>query len=366
MPDPLQHAMINTAPGDEYADDTRLFQGIPGIGRAPNGRLWATWYAGGAGEGPENYVVLVTSADDGRTWSAARLVIDPEGDVRAFDPCLWRDPEGRLWLFWAQSISWFDGRGGVWGITTENPDQESPEWSAPRRLCHGVMMNKPTVLSSGEWLLPAALWHRNRESYPDLDGVRRSNVVQSADEGASFELLGGAVTPEDDRAWDEHMTVERRDGSLWMLVRTKYGIGESFSSDRGETWTQVEPSSLAHPSSRFFIRRLQSGNLLLIKHGPVASVTPARSHLTAYLSEDDGASWRGGLLIDERDGVSYPDGVQSPDGTIYIIYDYSRTEAREILMASFTEQHVMGDGDPDGLRLRVLVNKATGQAPATE
>jgi hypothetical protein len=71
-------------------------------------------------------------------------------------------------------------------------------------------------------------------------------------------------------------------------------------------------------------------------------------------------------MIDERDGVSYPDGVQSPDGTIYIIYDYSRIGAREILMASFTEQHVMGDGDPDGLRLRVLVNKATGQVPATE
>src|SRR5262245_36558023 len=60
---------INTAPGREYADDMRFFQGIPGIERAANGRLWAVWYAGGKdspGEGAGNFVVLVTSGDDGK------------------------------------------------------------------------------------------------------------------------------------------------------------------------------------------------------------------------------------------------------------------------------------------------------------
>jgi hypothetical protein len=27
-------------------------------------------------------------------------VIDPSGPVRAYDPCLWHDPRGRLCLFW--------------------------------------------------------------------------------------------------------------------------------------------------------------------------------------------------------------------------------------------------------------------------
>ena len=31
------------------------------------------------------------------------------------------------------------------------------------------------------------------------------------------------------RQFDEHMFIERRDGSLWLLARTKYGIGESVS-----------------------------------------------------------------------------------------------------------------------------------------
>jgi hypothetical protein len=70
--DALTPVRPNFSPGREYADDTRLFQGIPGLERAPNGRLWAVWYAGGPDEpteGPGNYVVIVTSKDDGKTWS---------------------------------------------------------------------------------------------------------------------------------------------------------------------------------------------------------------------------------------------------------------------------------------------------------
>ena len=93
----LAPPVINTVPDSKYGDTTRLFQGIPGIERAANGRLWALWYAGGPdepGEGPGNYVVLVTSGDDGKTWSGPRLVIDPPGPVRAYDPCLWHSPDG--------------------------------------------------------------------------------------------------------------------------------------------------------------------------------------------------------------------------------------------------------------------------------
>jgi predicted neuraminidase len=153
------------------------------------------------------------------------------------------------------------------------------------------------------------------------------------------------------------MIVERKDESLWMLVRTSYGIGESVSKDRGVTWSALVPSSIRHPSARFFIRRLGSGNLLLVKHGPINERT-GRSHLTAYVSDDDGRTWSNGLLLDEREGVSYPDGQQSQDGTIHIIYDYSRTGAREILMATFTEDDVIA-GNPSSptVTLRGVVSK---------
>jgi len=360
----LQAPAINTAPGPEYRDELRAFQGIPGIERAGNGRLWATWYSGGTREGPLNYVLLATSEDDGATWSPPLLAIDPPGDVRAFDPCLWIDPGGRLWLFWAQGYSHWDGRAGVWAIVAGNPGGARPEWSAPRRLCNGIMMNKPLVASSGEWLLPAAIWglppNVMQESYgrptPDESG---SNVVSSQDQGATWHLLGGVDVPE--RACDEHMVVERRDGSLWMLVRTKYGIGESVSTDGGSTWSAGRPSSIAHiPAARFYIRRLLSGRLLLVKHNPPNG--KSRSHLTAYLSDDDGETWYGGLVVDERDGVSYPDGVQGPDGTVYLVYDYQRKGAKQILMATFAEEDVSrGTPYSGGARMRIVVNQASGE-----
>ncbi len=360
----LQPMHVNLAPGTKYADETRRFQGIPGLERAANGRLWATWYAGGITEGPENYVLLVSSGDNGKTWSKPKLVVDPPKEVRAFDPCLWLDPDGRLWLFWAQGFSHWDGRGGVWAIVTENPGEENPTWSAPRRLCDGIMMNKPTVTSDGQWLLPAAVWQfgtlrvKDPQNEHNLGKLRGTNVICSSDHGATWSLLGQASVPK--AACDEHMIVERGDGSLWMLVRTSYGIGESVSTDGGKIWSDNVPSSIKHTTARFFIRRLNSGKLLLVKHGPIDKRT-ARSHLTAYLSDDDGKTWQGGLVLDERRGVSYPDGVQDKDGTIYIIYDFSRTGAKKILMATFSEEDVQQKKivSEQG-RLRVLVNQASG------
>ncbi|MEQ8638227.1 sialidase family protein [Gimesia maris] len=352
---------INTSPGKEYADDTRMFQGIPGLSRAANGRLWALWYAGGTGEGELNYVVLVTSGDDGKTWSGPKLVIDPPGPVRAYDPAIWHDPSGRMWVFWAQSYRWWDGRSGVWAITTDDSDQENPKWTEPRRLCNGIMMNKPTVLSNGDWLLPVAIWKQPaKESIEhrfDLPEERGGNIFISKDQGKTFQLLGQTDVPE--RTFDEHMIVERKDNSLWTLVRTRYGIGESISTDGGKTWSEGKASDIPHVNARFFIRRLKSGKLLMVRHNPADK--KSRRDLTAFLSQDDGKTWQGGLLLDERSGVSYPDGVQSDDGTIYIIYDFARTRDKKILMATFTEEDVLA-GKPvsDKARLRVLVNQATG------
>ena len=131
-----------------------------------------------------------------------------------------------------------------------------------------------------------------------------------------------------------------------MLVRTTYGIGESISKDRGKSWSPLVPSEIQNPSARFFIRRLMSGNLLLVKNGPI-NIRTSRSHLMAFISKDDGNSWSNGLLLDERSGVSYPDGQQVKDENIYIIYDYNRTKEQMILMTKFTEEDILENKDDD-------------------
>jgi hypothetical protein len=348
----LEPIKVNFKPGAKYADETRMFQGIPGLARSPSGRLWATWYGGGTKECEENYVMLVTSDDDGKTWSKVQLVLDPRPKmVRAFDPCIWLDPEGRLWLFWAQAIM-YAKNPSVWTITTDQPDEACPQWSKPRRLFDGVMLNKPTVLKNGAWLFPTALWH--------TEGSCR--VFKTTDQGRSFELLGRVNIPPRLRSSDEEIIIERNQ-DVWMLLRTREGISESLSTDGGKTWTDPVKSKIPHPVARFFIRRLDSGSLLLVKHGPMDQTT-GRSQLMAFLSRDDGRSWEGGLMLDGRDKVSYPDGVQAPDGTIYIIYDFERYEDKRILMSTFTEEDVLAQRNVSGrVRYRVLINHATGMNP---
>lgn len=377
----LQPAPVNTNPGPEYGSDMRKFQGIPTIERAKNGRLWAAWYGGGVGEDPFNYLVLVTSADDGQTWSQPVLVVDPPGFVHTWEPCLWHDPSGRLWFFYSQSFGRWDGRGGVWAITTDNSNSAHPKWTAPRRIADGDMLNKPTVLSTGEWLLPVAYWPMANDHEQvnakynlgwtpsfikrmtfDFGADRGASVVfSSRDKGKTFTRLSKAVVP--DVGHNEHMIVERKDNSLRMLVRTTYGIGESISTDRGQTWSEGRPSGIPHVVARFHIRRLISGALLLIRHDPPQRdmlIGKGRSHMKAFISDDDGQTWKGGLLLDERISVSYPDSTQAPDGRIYVIYDRERTAAREILMATVTEAEiragVLAAASPS--RLKLLINKA--------
>ena len=63
--------------------------------------------------------------------------------------------------------------------------------------------------------------------------------------------------------------------------------------------------------------------------------------MMAFISKDDGATWSKGLLLDQRINVSYPDGQQTADGTIYITYDRSRTGDQEIWLTHFTEDDIL-------------------------
>ncbi len=331
----------------KYADGLRRFQGIPSIERATNGRLWAAWYGGGKEEGPDNYIMLATSGDDGQNWSDLKIVIDPP--MRASEPGLWHDPQGRLWLMWNQYPTGLCAPNSVmWAIVTSDSGSKDPAWESPRLVARELnCFNKPIVLSDGTWLWPAGSWSKGQPSRPLL----------SRDNGSTF-LPGGAIPVPEGREFDEYNVVELRDGRLWLLNRTSLGMVESFSTDRGLTWSVAKPSRVSHATSRHFLTRLRSGNLLLVKHGAIDQRI-GRSHLMAFLSRDEGITWSSGLLLDERANVSYPDGVQAADGTICIIYDFERTGAKEILMARFAEDDV-ARGIRNSGPLRFLVNKATG------
>ncbi|MBX3741436.1 MAG: exo-alpha-sialidase [Akkermansiaceae bacterium] len=363
----LEPTEINFNPGPEYSEEQQDYAMVIGMDRTPKGRLWAAWVGGG--DSPLAYFIAATSDDDGKTWSHPRMVIRPGRTVTGLNRSVivgnfWTDPTGKLWMFYDQSLEQFDGRAGVWAITCENPDDEKPTWSAPRRIWHGMSLNKPTVLSNGDWMLPISLWDRGHikpvfgDAYPELDDQRMAHWFASSDRGKTWTRRGGVAFPKP--RFDEHMLVELKDGRLRMLARNGDGIMESYSNDKGGTWSEPVPSEIKNPSSRFFFRRLQSGNLLLVKNGPLDRKFE-RTHMTAYLSDDDGKTWKGGLVIDEREDVSYPDGFQAPDGRIYIIHDRERSKQREILFAKFTEADILAkDFVTEGSAGKIPVFKGRG------
>ncbi|MBQ1456789.1 MAG: exo-alpha-sialidase, partial [Thermoguttaceae bacterium] len=94
-----------------------------------------------------------------------------------------------------------------------------------------------------------------------------------------------------------------------------------------------------NPSARFYFTRLKSGNVLLIKNGPL-DVQTSRRDIIAYLSEDDGETFPYKLELDMRELPSYPNACQGTDGMIYAIHDYDRTGVGEEILDRFTEEDI--------------------------
>ncbi len=326
-----------------YAIDQHLWVGIPSIEVTRGGRTFLTFYSGGIKEEVGNYCLLIQS-DDGKNFSEPIAACYEEGH-RCYDPCLWIDPTGRLWFTWSRCPD-----DGLFAAICDDPDAEEIVFGEEFFIAHNVMMNKPTVLSAGEWLFPIAVWKKDiifpcPEHKEDMT-ESGTFAYQTCDGGRTFKKLGASDVK--DRSYDEHMFLELKNGVVRCFVRTNYGIGAADSYDGGIHWGADFDTGYKGPCSRFFIRRLPSGRILLVNHYEYSG----RNNLTAMLSEDEGKTFPYRLLLDERREVAYPDAVVDSEGRIHITYDRERgalktrfvdimNSAREILTACITEEDIL-------------------------
>jgi hypothetical protein len=341
----------------------RQWQGIPGIEITPNGRIFFTISAGTTSEMSLEYMTLLSYSDDyGRTHSPLQFMAPPKDGSRGFDAVPWIDPKGRLWyLFNRQNRA--TGLYDVRARISEDPDAETPVFGPEFRIGFDVpcsfSMNKPTVLSTGEWVMPVTYSNEPVFRWNTLHDPQLQGVAISHDEGKTWQLHGAIEAPH----WAlESMIVELKNGRLWMLIRTGSDfLWESFSDDKGITWSEGKPSKIRNPRSRFFIRRLSSGNLLMVNH----ATSRRRDNLRAKISTDDGKTWSRGLLLDARLPVSYPDGIEDKNGNIWIIYDFDRRRSgghersySHVLLARFREEDAMRGRDVSGtVVLQYVINK---------
>lgn len=251
LPPALTPPIVNVNLLPEYDFDNIDFYLSEGLAETPGGRIWCAWVSGGDSE--KAYFVLNWSDDKGKTWTKPQVVIDPHEtrfseERRSVVGVPWTAPNGDLWLFFDQSMTMFDGRDGLWYTICKNPDSNKPAWTTPVRIFHGCTLNKPIVHSSGAWILPVSLWRRwkmlttykNANAFTELDPERNAKVMVSLDEGKTWESRGNVTLENAICSYDEHHITELENGRLWMTLRSKDGIWQSFSDDTGYTWSDPQ------------------------------------------------------------------------------------------------------------------------------
>jgi hypothetical protein len=272
--------------------------------------------------------MLYRSTDSGRTWrEQGRLKIEwsLKGMVSDQGISFLRLKDGRLAVVLPRHVLGLHG-GGVPAISFSSDDGAT--WSAAKLLiepddAYYVMNDRLIQLESGRLLLPVARKAGKHEGDRD-----ESLAMLSDDGGASWRLSRGRARLDKPRGMQEPCAVELADGRVRLLARTGAGsIHTSLSADGGETWSEPEPTTLESPCSSLTLRRAPDGQLVCLynhatplKEGAFFPRTP----LVYALSSDDGKTWSAPVVIDatgmeqlDRQNI-YPSPCFTPEGMVVV------------------------------------------------
>ena len=272
-----------------------------------NGDLMTVWM-GGSYETAHDVVLLgATLHADSDDWSEPRVIaIVPDKSLG--QPVLLPRPDGALWLFFV-AIMKDDWRSAIPYLQKSWDNGQT--WDAPKVLFDypGLMFRNRALVLDSRIIVPAY----DENSW-------QSRMMISDDDGRSWRLSEPLVTP----TGNIHPSLVRRsDDTLLCYLRTggKGGvIWRTTSSDRGETWAELEPTALPNPNSGIDLLQLQNGNLVLAFNDSPNLRTPLCVAIASE-AEDWGCIK---LLETEYFEFSYPTLYQRQDGSIHLVYTSKR------------------------------------------
>jgi sialidase-1 len=325
----------------------------------------------GSGDFGDVDIVMKTSTNNGKTWSALQVVAS-NGQLQASNPAPVLDqsdpayPKGRLFLFYntgnASESANRKGKGirEVWYICSENggiswdepvnittevhrPHQPGyntayhfqEDWrSYANTPGHAIQISKGTYAGR----IYVAANHSAGEPEPHFTDYR-AHAFYSDDHGKTFHISQNIPFP----GSNESMAAELSHNRLIMNSRNQTGMNRqrivSYSINGGETWdTSFLNAQLTDPVCQGSLLNLgiRNGKTMLAFCNPADSLY--RNHLTLRISYDEGHTWPIAKPIETvanangKDAAAYSDMVTLGHHRIGILYE--RNQYTQIVFTS--------------------------------
>lgn len=296
------------------------------IAETPDG-LIAAWF-GGTKEGNKD-VCIWTSRLVNNQWTepmkVADGVINDSTRYACYNPVLYQVPNGDLLLFYkiGPNVAGWTG----WMMRSKD---NGKTWSAREPLPAGFLgpiKNKP-VMIDGKLVCGSSTerdgWKVHFEYTTDL-----GKTWTKSDDINDGKIIS-AIQPS---------ILEYPDGKLQILCRSKNTtINESWSTDRGKTWSTMVASPLPNNNSGTDAVTLKDGTQLLVyNHVKPAPNLPngkgPRTPLNVAISKD-GKNWQAVLTLEDSpiSQYSYPSVIQTKDGMVHIVYTWRRERIKHVMI----------------------------------
>jgi sialidase-1 len=293
-----------------------------------------TKYKGDAEDDGHAIIASRFSDDGGATWSRQdEVVVQQEGSLNVMSVSLLRLQNGRIAMFNLRKDP------GICMPYVRFSDDEFKTFTAPLPMIgvpgYYVVNNDRVVqLASGRLVAPVALHRMRGANKPGPDSAPAHHFDEAAlvffymsDDGGEhwfesnhslykYSPLGFGL--------QEPGVMELLDGRLWAFCRTgQFGLNgarnrqqQTFSTDRGATWSPVEDSQFVSPCSPLSMKRVpRTGDLLAVwndhsgRYGlpEPTKLSWGRTPLASAISSDDGKTWKHHRLVedDPRGGYCY-------------------------------------------------------------
>lgn len=277
---------------------------------------------------------VLRSTDEGRTWSNSALFAEPAKFSVSNERALLRTREGVIISVWMNSAERAQPPGWHWGekvvawtdfvlptYSCRSTD-DGKTWETPVKLStpwcgciHSmIQMKSGRIVLVGQEIIPQ--W-------------RHATVMWASDDlGKTWQrgdVLDYGVGVHDHAGSLEGTVIERKDGSLYLLLRTESGFLWEANSRDGLKWEGLKQTKIASVTCCPQMARLSDGRIALLwnappRHDPNSGAS--RVELSLALSDDETATWSKPVIVAAnyvRSGrVSYPYLYERKPGELWI------------------------------------------------